>query len=183
MNFGRRKKSFLHWHIVAIVLQELLDLPLARAINAPLEDENCPRYDTEDKSCCRTIQQPCTECWRTICEVYVGKRPRDDEGRHEGRGVLVGLQPLLREQFLGGVRDDWRNDHVAVCECQAYIVSKELEGACKHVCPLVYMAGAVMPTICARQTDLGIPSEASDPFMVSVAARGTFVVLRVDVEV
>jgi len=33
---------------------------------------------------------------------------------------------------------------------------------------LVYMAGAVMPTICARQMDLGIPTAAADPVMATV---------------
>jgi hypothetical protein len=35
------------------------------------------------------------------------------------------------------------------------------------------MAGAVMPTICARQTDVGIPGEAGELYMAIAGSKAT----------
>lgn len=70
---GRQGESpFLCGHVVTLELQQLLDLPLCRAIDTRLKYEQRPRYYADDKGRGRCIHGLFRKLRGMVCEVAVG---------------------------------------------------------------------------------------------------------------
>jgi hypothetical protein len=109
----------LHRH--AFIPQQTLCLPFPRTIDSRLHIEESVRHDGPYPYSGQNVQTT-GFCRRSeVCEERVGEGAAKDKGWDKGWTALVGLQPLLCEEFGGGVSEEGWDDDVTVGERYAWL--------------------------------------------------------------